>query len=293
MSMMTRTQDRARLKSLEAALSAVVSETMSGFDHNSDHSVYSSFDPQSQREADYASVGSDEHDPALREWCVGARLKREFARADLGVKYLLERDPLLHADSDSDSDIESAIHQAIYRTDAQEWNRCDRILVDVPKSGRRKGGTHGLPPELRRTRSAKVVNTQLLRWDATRQECEEAEGFYHTANAKISRASDYVLSVYSGKHDDVLVLLLQGKPTLEIAQALGKTTRRVRQIVNGHAQRSAPGLRQFIDELLSQGIPADFERTEPVAVVATSSPKQKAPPVGQLDLDLTVAEVAA
>ena len=281
--LMTRTQDRARLKSIEDALVAVVAETMVGFDHLSDHSIYNGFDAQAQREADYAAADeADEHDPALRDWCIGATLKNRHGSADLAARFLRDHDPL-HDAAD-----------AIYLTESQEWNRCDRILVDVPKSGRRKGGTHGLPPELRRTRSAKVVNTQLLRWDATRQECEEADGFYHTVNAKIRRASDFVTSAYSGTHVDVLQLLLKGKSTLEIAQALGKTTRRVRQIVNGHAQRNAPGLRQFIDELLAGGIPADFETAAPLAVVH-SSPKAKTETVGQqLDLDLVIeTEVAA
>ena len=290
MSMMTRTEDRARLRALEASLSAIVAETLTGFDHR-DCSIYD-FDTQAQREADFEAAGDDAIDPALREWCQPARLKREFARADLGAKYLKENDDL--ADADDDSLIENAIHRAIYRTERQEWNRHDKLMVDVPRDGRRKGGTHGLPPELRRTRSAKIVNTQLVRWDATEQECEEATGFYHTVNAKIARASDYVTSVYSGAHTDVLALLLKGKSTLEIAQALGKTTRRVRQVVNGHAQRGLPGIRQFIDELLAGGIPSDFERTDPVAaVVASSVTKSKAPVGQQLDLDLVVTEVAA
>ncbi|MDA8153607.1 MAG: helix-turn-helix domain containing protein [Acidithiobacillus sp.] len=280
MSMMTRTEDRARLRVLEASLSAIVAETMTGFDHN-DQSSYTGFDPQAQRDADYAAAESaDEHDPALREWCIGAPLKNQRGSADLAVLFLREHDPLFTSDD------------AVYLTENQEWNSRDRILVDVPSDGRRRGGTHGLPPELRRTRSAKVINTQLLRWDATRQEREEAEGFYHTVNAKIARGAAYVRYMYMGKHGDVLALLLKGKSTLEIAQTLGKTTRRVRQIVNGHAQRGLPGLRQFIDELLSNGVPADFQRTDPVAVVHSSP---KAETAGQqLALDLVIeTEVAA
>ena len=232
-------------------------------------SIFAGMDIQAQREADYRDNVEDEcADPAYADWCTPACLEREFADPDLGVRFLREYDPL--ADDSDDQ---------LYLTEKQEFSRHDRILVDVPKGGRRKGGTHGLAPEHRRRRSAKIVNSQLLRWDASDSECIEAEGFYHTANAKISRSVDYVISVYQGKHADVLAMFLQGKNTLEIAETLGKSTRRVRQIVNGHAQRSAPGLRQFISETLTFGVPAGFSGTSPVAV-ATSSPKaKKAKPV--------------
>ena len=237
-------------------------------------------DPQEQREHDCHDVFQDDcEDPAYADWCVPATLNREFADPGLGVRFLREHDPLASASGDQ-----------IYLSERQECNKHDRVLVDVPKCGRRKGGTHGLAPEQRRKRSAKVVNPQLLRWDATSIECIEAEGFYHTANAKVSRAAGYVLSVYKGKHLDVLELMLQGKSTLEIAETLGKSTRRVRQVVNGHAQRNAPGLRQFISETLTFGVPAGFSGTSPVAV-ATSSPKAK--PVHQKKIQHCGKEVAA
>ncbi|MDA8151609.1 MAG: helix-turn-helix domain containing protein [Acidithiobacillus sp.] len=238
-------------------------------------------DIQAQREADYRDNAEDEcADPALADWCTPARLMREFADPDLGVRFLREHD-YLACDDDQ-----------LYLTEKQEANRHDRVMVDVPRTGRRKGGTHGLAPENRRRRSAKVINQQLLRWDASGSDCIEAEGFYHTVNAKISRAAGYVLSVYKGKHADVLTLMLAGKSTLEIAEKLGKSTRRVRQIVNGHAQRNAPGLRQFISETLMFGVPSYFPGTPPV-VVATSSPKaKKAKPVHQKRQHV-VKEVAA
>ena len=238
-------------------------------------------DIQAQREADYHDYVEDEcADPAYADWCIQAQLKSEFADPNLGVRFLREHDPIAFNSDDQ-----------LYLTERKEFNRHDRVLVDVPKCGRRKGGTHGLAPEKRRKRSAKVLNQQLLRWDASASECQEAEGFYHTANAKISRAGGYVLSVYKGKHFDVLTLMLQGKSTSEIADATGKSTRRVRQIVNGHAQRGAPGLRQFINESLANGVPAHFVGTSPVAV-ATSAPSPKAKKVHQRKAH-GVQEVAA
>ena len=239
-------------------------------------------DIQAQREHDYHECVEDEcEDPAFADWCIPATLHREFADPDLGVSFLREHD---HLACDDDQ---------LYLTEKQEANRHDCLMVDVPKGGRKKGGTHGLAPEHRRRRSAKIVNPQLLRWDATGDECQEAEGFYHTTNAKIARAAGYVLSVYRGKHLDVLQLLLGGKSTLEIADATGKSTRRVRQIVNGHAQRNAPGLRQFIDESLVFGVPSGFSGTSPVAV-ATSAPSPKAKKVHQKRQHVVmVKEVAA
>ena len=240
-------------------------------------------DPQEQRERDYSDTIEDEcADPAFQDWCIPATLNREFADPDLGVRFLREHDPIAVNSDDQ-----------IYLTQNQECNKHDRILVDVPKCGRRKGGTHGRAPEQRRKRSAKVVNPQLLRWDASSAECAEADLFYNSANAKISRASDYVLSVYQGKHLDVLKLMLAGKSTSEIAAATDKSTRRVRQIVNGHAQRSAPGLRQFIAETLENGVPAHFVGTPPVSVgTSAPSPKAKAKPVHQRKAHV-VKEVAA
>ena len=238
-------------------------------------------DIQTQRENDHRDTFEDEcDDPAFSDWCTPARLMRAFADPNVGVQFLRKHDPRATDSGDQ-----------IYLTSRQEANRHDRILVDVPKKGRRKGGTHGLPPEQRRKRSATVVNPQLLRWDATTQDCEEGEGFYHTTNARISRSVAYVASVYSGKYGDVLELFLQGKSTLEIAETLGKSTRRVRQIVNGHAQRSAPGLRQFIDETLVFGVPSGFSGTAPA--VATSAPAAKKSRVHRETDARGVQEVAA
>lgn len=222
---------------------------------------------QEQREADYDEFIEDEcSDPDFAAWCVPAQLKSEFADPDMSVRFLREHDPIA-VDSDDQ----------IYLTQGQESNKHDRVLVDVLKRGRRKGGTHGLAPENRRRRSAKIVNPQLLRWNASASECTEAEGFYHTANAKIARSTTYVLSEYKGKHGDVLEMFLQGKNTLEIAETLGKSTRRVRQIVNGHAQRTQKGLRQIINEALANGVPSGFSGTAPVAV-ATSASASAPPP---------------
>ncbi len=247
--------------------------------------LFADMDIQAQREADYRESFQDDcEDPAYADWCAPAILDREFADPNMGVNFLLSHDPIAVNSDDQ-----------IYLTQNQEFNKHDRIMVDVPKGGRRKGGTHGLPPESRRKRSAKVINQQLLRWDATSIECMEAEGFYHTSNAKIARSAGYVLSIYKGKHADVLTLMLSGKSTLEIADATGKSTRRIRQIVNGHAQRNAPGLRQFISETLVFGVPAGFSGTPPVAVAtdAASSKAKKTKPVDRQKSQHDVKEVAA
>jgi DNA-binding CsgD family transcriptional regulator len=286
-----RAKDILRLKGLTAALSESVSDSYIGFDcRASSDRPARMIDPQEQREAALLEHGSDDlKDPAFRDWCRPARLKLDFADPDMGVKYLREHDLQGQAES-ADDEIESAIHAAIYRTETQERNRHDRLMVDVPKNGRRKGGTHGLPPERRRTRSAKVINSQLLRWDTPEpeEECLEAERFYRSVNAKIARSAAYVLSIYTGTHADVLNISLQGKSTKEIADALGKTTRRIRQIVHGNAQRNAKGLHQIIDEVMQVGVPADFQCNAPVLVQPVHTLKkflQKEVVLGQLGWD--------
>ena len=222
-------------------------------------------DTQDQREADLAAEEDESADPAFRDWCRPAKLMREFGSADLGAGFLRKNDPLCN-DPLCDSVIDAAIHAAIYLTENQEFNSHDRLMVDVPKNGRRKGGTHGLPPELRRTRSAKVVNEQLLRWDTPKKELLEAEAFYHACKARIARNAAYCLYKYDGPHTGVLALRLQGKSTKQIADFLGKTTRRIRQIINGNAQRNEKGLHQIIDELMQAGVPTDFQSDTPVLV---------------------------
>lgn len=169
----------------------------------------------------------------------------------------------------------------------------------MPKDGRRKGGTHGLPPELRRTRSAKVVNEQLLRWDTPRKELLDAEAFYHACNARIARNAAYCLYKYDGPHTGVLALRLQGKSTKQIADFLGKTTRRIRQIINGNAQRNEKGLHQIIDELMQAGVPSDFRSDAPPVLVqpvhTLKKCLQKGAALGQLawDFEALSVEVAA
>ena len=169
----------------------------------------------------------------------------------------------------------------------------------MPKDGRRKGGTHGLPPELRRTRSAKVVNEQLLRWDTPRKELLDAAAFYHACNARIARNAAYCLYKYDGPHTGVLALRLQGKSTKQIADFLGKTTRRIRQIINGNAQRNEKGLHQIIDELMQAGVPSDFRSDAPPVLVqpvhTLKKCLQKGAALGQLawDFEALSVEVAA
>jgi hypothetical protein len=251
---MNRAQDILRIESIKAALSQAVGEGLAGF-HGNDQSAYQSylaFDPQGQRERDLLEFGDDDPaaDPAFRDWCQPAKLARFSADADMGARHLNS----IH-DYESDDSIEKAIHAAVYRTESQEFNRHDRLMMDVAKDGRRKGGTHGLAPEKRRKRSAKIVNEQLLRWNASATECREADVFNAAASERINRKREYALSQYHGKYRDVLSFFLLGLTTKEVAAIVGKTPRRIRQIVNGNPGRNAPGLRQFIVELCEQSPP--------------------------------------
>lgn len=249
----------AEISTLEKSLAHACAEALRGFNGHdqSVYQMYQAIDPQAQREADLLEFGEDDiKSKALRDWCQPAKLKRMFGSSGAGVDFLHENDPLCGADQD----IDAAIHAAIYLSETQEANRHDRILVDVPKNGRRKGGTHGLPPELRRTRSAKIANEQLLRNDAPELECLEGTAFYRATNARIVRNRAYVISVYNGrKHADVLALRLLGKSTSEIAKALGKTDRYIRYIINGNVGRGQPGLHQIVEEILTEGVPKDFK----------------------------------
>ncbi|MHB1320816.1 MAG: hypothetical protein ACYCY0_04540 [Acidithiobacillus ferrivorans] len=146
--------------------------------------------------------------------------------------------------------------------DPESWE--SRIMVDVPKNGRRKCGTHRLPPEKRRKRSAKVVNGQLLRWNASATECGEADEFNAAVSERINRKRDFAMQQYTGKYKEVLSLLLLGLPTKRIAEHLGKTPRRIRQIVNGNSSRETPGLKQFISSLCEP--PPDVGRTPRLTV---------------------------
>jgi hypothetical protein len=251
--MLNRPQDMLRIKSLQVALSRAVGEGLTGFDHK-DQSAYQAYqwvDPQEQRERDLLEFGvEDVSDPAYKDWCQPARLQREFGNPNAGVNHLQE----IH-DDESDDSIEKAIHAAIYRTESQEWNHHDRVMVDVPKDGRRKGGTHGVAPEKRRTRTAKIVNEQLIRWNCSEEECSEAEEFNAAVAGRINRKCDYAMEQYHGKYREVLSLFLIGLPTKEIAARVGKTPRRIRQLINGNAGRNAPGLRQFITDLCEPSPP--------------------------------------
>ncbi|MHB8365506.1 MAG: hypothetical protein ACYDB0_00620 [Acidithiobacillus sp.] len=67
---------------------------------------------------------------------------------------------------------------------------------------------------------------------------------------------DYILSRYTGKYRRILELMLEGKQTKEIADAVGKTTKRIRQLKNGNKQRGQEmvGLLQTVSEILA-GMP--------------------------------------
>ncbi|MDA8376559.1 MAG: hypothetical protein M0Z50_05810 [Planctomycetia bacterium] len=299
-----RAADIRRIEGLQSALSEAVSDSYLGLDCRtaSDRRAHL-VDPQEQREADLLEHGSDDlTDPAYRDWCQPARLKNEFGTPFLGVQYLQE----IH-DAESEDSIEKAIHKAIYLTDSQEANSHDRPMMDVPKDGRRKGGTHGLAPEKRRRRSAKTVNESLMckaliqipgEEDVHELDCierEEAEEFRHATNARLARKSAYVLYMYKGDYKEILALLLQSKETLEISKIVGLCDRRIRQIVNGVAQKgriAQPGLRQIIDEIMANGVPASFQGTTPALVPVIVQPVktlkkslQSQAPMGQLGWD--------
>ncbi|MBU2807592.1 helix-turn-helix domain-containing protein [Acidithiobacillus ferrooxidans F221] len=285
--------NRALHSTVLSALEGAHSESLLGYTAEEISAYQSMMDPQEQRDADFLKFGDDDiTDPAIADWCRPARLESESADADLGANYL----NAIH-DFESDDAIDKALHDAIYRTEKQEFNHHDRLLVDVPRSGRKKGGTHGLPPELRRTRSAKIVNEQLLRWDTPKKELLEAEAFYHACNARIARNAAYCLYKYDGPHTGVLALRLQGKSTKQIADFLGKTTRRIRQIINGNVQRNEKGLHQIIDELMQAGVPTDFQSDTPVLVQPVHARReslQKVAALGQLAWDFdALVEVAA
>lgn len=260
-------------------------------------------DPQEQREADLLAVGEDDAlDPDFADWCVPARLKREFGNSDLGVDYLLKNDPLLCVDSDLEieAQLKMLLKNGIYQSASQEENSRDKFMMDVPRDGRRKGGTHSVAPENRKRRgSKKVVNIQLLRWNCDEAENAEAEAERIAINAKIAQKADYILSIYKGKYKPVLELKLQGKSTQEIARITGKTERRVRQIVNGNfsaGRKAKPGLLQFITAALAN-LPDLQTPTIPVLVYSAPVPVmvqpvhckkkslQKQAPVAQLAWD--------
>ena len=94
----------------------------------------------------------------------------------------------------------------------------------------------------------KAINIQLIRGSSEQELLDEVE-FNAAVSERINRKRDHALSQYKGKYRDVLSLLLTGLPTKRIAEHLGKTPRRIRQIVNGNAKRGTIGLRQFITDL--------------------------------------------
>lgn len=296
-----RDADIARLDTWTESLSETVSESYRGFDcRTASDRAARWLDPQDQREADLLAFGDDDiSDPAYKDWCSGAKLKTEFADPDAGAKYLQEYDNVDNIDSDAF--IESQLHVAIYLTESQEANSHDRIMTDVPKDGRKRGGTSGVAPELRKkSRNAKIVNEQLLRWNCSEEENAESEAWRIAGNARLARKSAYVLSVYDGDYRDELELVLQGKENPEIARIVGKTDRRIRQIVNGNyskGRKPQPGLLQIINEIMAQGVPSDFQsdawlqqpvavRVEPVKTRLKSLQKQAV--IGQLAWDFDV-----
>lgn len=279
--MLSRTQDITRIESVEAAISAAVADSMTGLDCiTASDRPNLWMDPQEQREADLLQYGEDEiADPAYWDWCIPAKLRSEFGDPDLGARYLKENDDY--------KEIGEEIHAAIYLTDAQLENRHDRILMDVTKDGRRKGGTHGLPLEKRRVRYAKIVNESLSCkalvqipgeedvHEKDRREREDAETWRIGGNARMAREFAYCLTVYRGKYRAVLELMAELKTVPEIAGIVGKSKRRVQQIVHGHApkgRKPKPGLIQFIHEVMAGGVPVDFQSPAPVVVDRPAAP---------------------
>ena len=117
------------------------------------------------------------------------------------------------------------------------------LLPDLPGS-----------PKKRKRRQRKAINIQLIRGSSEQELLDEVE-FNAAVSERINRKRDHALSQYKGKYRDVLSLLLMGFPTKRIAGHLGKTPRRIRQIVNGNAKRGTIGLRQFITDLCEPSPP--------------------------------------
>jgi hypothetical protein len=319
-----RASDIARLAGLTSALSEAVSDSYMGLDCRTSSDIHAHLmDPQEQREADLLAFGDDDiTDPAYKDWCQPARLMTMFADPDMGANHLTsvgDHHTFEDMQIDDDENIAKAIHAAIYLTEKQLENRHDRIMVDVPKDGRRKGGTHALPPEKRRKRNAKIVNESLTCkalvqipgeddvHEADRLERAESTAFYHSTNAKLARQNAYISSIYNGKYRQILELFLQGKAHHEIVTITGKSERRIRQIINGDAQKgrkSQPGLRQYCLEIQAKGVPSSFQSTPPVLVEqpvpvvvqqvhTLKKSLQKRAVMGQLGWDFDALGVAA
>ena len=115
-------------------------------------------------------------------------------------------------------------------------------------------------PKKRKRRHKKAINIQLI-LGSSEQELFEADEFNAAVSERINRKRDFAMEQYHGKYRDVLSLFFLELPTKEIACRLGKTTRRIRQILNGNAQRRTIGLRQFVKNLCEP--PPDVGRTRP------------------------------
>ena len=181
--------------------------------------------------------------------------------------------------------------------------RDTRRAVPVPPVDR-----HGLPvpgDKKPRKRNKKIVNLQLLRHDSSEEERAGNEAFQAATAARIARNSAYVLAKYSGKYSKVLELLLQGMSNPQIAKIVGKSDRRIQQIVHGNfskGRKAQPGLEHFINKLMRRGVPTDFQSPAPVLVPmpvvvqpvkALKKSLQKEAVLGQLGWDFEMMGVAA
>ena len=182
-------------------------------------------------------------------------------------------------------------------------------VVADEEDGRRVRDTRRAVPVLDdkkpRKRNKKVVNLQLLRCDSSEEECAEDAAFQAATAARIARNSAYVLAKYSGKYSKVLELLLQGMSNPQIAKIVGKSDRRIQQIVHGNfskGRKAQPGLEHFINKLMRRGVPTDFQSPAPVLVPmpvvvqpvkALKKSLQKEAVLGQLGWDFEMMGVAA
>jgi hypothetical protein len=110
-------------------------------------------------------------------------------------------------------------------------------------------------------RRHKAVNIQLI-CGSSEQECFEAEAVNAAVAARIDRKRDFAMEQYNGKYREVLSLFLLGLPIKEIAARSGKTSRRIRQIINGNAPRRTIGLRKFAKNLCEPP-PAPVDQSRP------------------------------
>lgn len=201
-----------------------------------------------------------------------------------------------HRGWDADLPDPESLFQPIEITDEAEDGRKVRdTRRAVPEPPVDKRGLPVLGDKKPRKRNKKIVNVQLLRHDSSEEESAEAEAWRIGGNAKLRRELAYCLTIYTGKYRQVLALMAELKTCPQIAKIVGKTDRRIQQVVHGNAskgRKAQPGLRQICREIVANGVPVEFQSTPPVHVPVVVQPVrtlkkslQKQAVLGQLGWD--------